>query len=248
MLDDLEVRLDYRHDGAKHSRPRPFEELTLCRGQYAAKPVVFMSRDPRDTAISGFFQKDLRRDGYAGSLSDFVRDPLHGAEKIVRYNLTWLDRGSRLPAFLPITYEETSVDTVAVMCLTIAFVGVRIPDNEVERVATENTFDKMREREARGQYSGRYRDALTPGDPDKPDSYKVRRGKVGGYVDYLSDDDIAYCDGVLRHYAYFETLQHCIARNPFRGATHTAAPSSTADAKLQTASSNQVAASRTNKV
>ena len=35
---------------------------------------------------------------------------------------------------------------------------------------------------------------LRPADPHNPESFKVRRGKVGGYVDYLSSEDIAYVD------------------------------------------------------
>lgn len=41
---------------------------------------------------------------------------------------------------------------------------------------------------------------LRPADPHNPESFKVRRGKVGGYVDYLSSEDIAYVDAYIdRH-------------------------------------------------
>jgi hypothetical protein len=58
--------------------------------------------------------------------------------------------------------------------------------------------------------ANRYRHKLIPSDSDNPDSYKVRRGKVGGYSDYLSAEDIAYCDEVLKHYTYFETCRALI--------------------------------------
>jgi hypothetical protein len=35
------------------------------------------------------------------------------------------------------------------------------------------------------------------GKGDDPDSRKVRRGVIGGYVDYLSPADLAYCDAAL---------------------------------------------------
>lgn len=216
IFDDLNVPLDYKHDGAKHSIPRPFEELALCGKRFAEKPVIFMCRDPRDTAISGYFQKTLRRDGYAGSISDFLRDPLHGVEKIVRYNLTWLERGSQLPAFLPITYEETTADAVGVVRQGIAFLSFDIPEKEIERVVADNTFSKMQKREATGQYRERYSDTLTPADPSDKDFYKVRRGKVGGYKDYLSAEDQAYCDTILQRHSYFERLQELLTQNAFR--------------------------------
>jgi hypothetical protein len=33
---------------------------------------------------------------------------------------------------------------------------------------------------------------LRPGDVRDPESFKVRRGKIGGYREYLSSDDQAY--------------------------------------------------------
>jgi len=218
MLDDLDVPFEYRHDGAKHSRPRRFEDLTLCGKHYVKKPVVLMTRDPRDTVISGYFQKNLRRDGYPGSLSDFIRDPLHGVDKVVRFNLAWLEQGSQLPAFLPITYEETSTDARGVLRLITTFVNVDVADADIDNVVGENTFKKMREREAAGDYNRRYSDALTPGDPNNPNSYKVRRGKVGGFVDYLSPTDIAYCEAVLSQFCYFDRVRELMEHNSFRSA------------------------------
>jgi len=34
--------------------------------------------------------------------------------------------------------------------------------------------------------------ALTPANPSDPESFKVRKGKVGGYAEYLSKDDISW--------------------------------------------------------
>jgi hypothetical protein len=40
-------------------------------------------------------------------------------------------------------------------------------------------------------------EALRPKDASDPDSYKVRRGKVGGFADYLAAADIEYLDSVV---------------------------------------------------
>ena len=37
--------------------------------------------------------------------------------------------------------------------------------------------------------------ALRARDADDPESFRVRRGVVGGHRDYLSDDDIVWIDG-----------------------------------------------------
>ena len=50
---------------------------------------------------------------------------------------------------------------------------------------------------------GGIRKRLTPRDKGDPETYKVRRGKIGGYVDYLSPDDVAFCHAMLERYGYW---------------------------------------------
>jgi hypothetical protein len=170
-----------------------------------------MVRDPRDTVVSYYFQRTLRSDRYSGSMAGFIRDPSYGIERIVQYNLAWLKLGTDLPAFLPISYENLKFDPVAVMNSIVGFVGAELPRSDIERVCRNNTFEKMRTREASGEYKdlyksdARYRRMLRP-TSDNPESYKVRRGKVGGYADYLTAEDIIYCDNVLSRHSYFDRL------------------------------------------
>jgi hypothetical protein len=194
MLWDLRVSLQLTHDGANHGHPKTFEKLQLCADEiFWRKPVVFLHRDPRDTAVSGFFQKSFRRDGYHGNVADFIRDPLHGLEKIVRYNLTWLERGNRLPAFLPITYENLRRNPHANLRTILDFVGAQsLSDAVVARALTNNTLENMRQRES----------LRVP-----KQSFKARRGKVGGYVDYLSIQDLKYCNDILQQYDYFSRVE-----------------------------------------
>jgi alcohol sulfotransferase len=53
---------------------------------------------------------------------------------------------------------------------------------------------KLEEKEAFAS-SGR---RLVPGDRKNPDSFKVRRAKVGGYRDYFDDDQITEIDRFVR--------------------------------------------------
>ena len=38
---------------------------------------------------------------------------------------------------------------------------------------------------------------LNPGDESDPESYKVRKGEVGGYTRYLTAEDIRYIDEII---------------------------------------------------
>ena len=208
MFDELGLTLKYSHDGMGASKLRPFEKQNHCaRSSYQHEPVVFLSRDPRDTAVSAYFHAKLRVGNYADTISQFIRDPLHGIEKIVQFNLTWLERGPYLPAFLAITYEQTSADTFEVVRKVAEFVGARLPGADIRQVVVENTFDRMHKRESQDAYRQRYEWELSPGDPSEPESYKLRRGKVGGFVDYLSEEDVAYCNAILYRHRYFEEVE-----------------------------------------
>ncbi len=37
---------------------------------------------------------------------------------------------------------------------------------------------------------------MTPGNRFDPESFKTRRGKVGGYREYLSQEDVAFIDDI----------------------------------------------------
>jgi hypothetical protein len=212
MFDDLGLPLKFTHDGAGTVKPVPFESLDLCASKFRRRPVVFLYRDPRDTAVSAYLQKHLRESGYAGSVSDFIRDPLYGIEKIVRYNLTWLERGRHLRAFMPITYETLRSETIVTVKKLVNFLGVHIPTEAIVEAVSNNTFEKMQAREANGLYV-QYDDKLTPKDKNNPETYKVRRGKIGGYIDYLGNKDMDYCNAIMSRYAYFErAVYYCRPR------------------------------------
>ncbi len=52
----------------------------------------------------------------------------------------------------------------------------------------------MKKMEASKQYDPKL---LQPGDVNDPESYKVRRGKVGGFSDYLKGSDLEYANAAV---------------------------------------------------
>ena len=51
------------------------------------------------------------------------------------------------------------------------------------------------------------RDSMRAANINDDESYKVRRGIVGGYENYLSEGDIKYIDQVIKEMGYpFESL------------------------------------------
>ena len=79
---------------------------------------------------------------------------------------------------------------------TINSLGWPLKDEaEIGRIVEAGSFARLKELEARNAYNDR---RLAAASADDPESYKIRRGKIGGFVDYLSKSDIDYINGYLR--------------------------------------------------
>jgi hypothetical protein len=196
MLDDLKIHLQYSHAGADHAGAKHFSQLDTSTAPRFRK-IVFLHRDPRDTVVSGYHQASKRIGVFQGSISEFVRDPHHGIEKVARFNRMWLGFANDNPLILVCSYEAMLADTGQELKRIVAFLGASVYGKAIEDAVCRNRFEEMRRREASGEFREKYGQILTPRDSNNPDSFKVRRGVVGGYRDELSSADIAYCDDAL---------------------------------------------------
>ncbi len=94
-----------------------------------------------------------------------------------------------------LAYEDLRRDVRASLREIVDFMGW--PDygpDVLDRAVAAGRFDNMRRLEADNTL-GNVR--LRPPADGNPDGFKVRRGSVGGFKDYLSDDDIAWMENYL---------------------------------------------------
>ncbi|MFC3087820.1 sulfotransferase domain-containing protein [Tabrizicola soli] len=183
---------------------RPFSGI---RPELATLPLVFLHRNPIDTAVSMFYQvryRDLRRDSgrywrmylpllMRGALppcdiDSFVLHPTHGIEKVCRFNRAWLDHLAGRTDCLTLTYEALRTDPAAGFQRLLDFFdisGVTGAD-----LAEAATFDKMKTAEQKGGMA-----ATSPG-------AKVRKGKVRGYVEELRPDTITACRAIMDRFGF----------------------------------------------
>ena len=196
MLDELGTDLKYTQGKSGHGAGRLFPELsTSSASNY--KRFVFLQRDPRDTAVSGYYQKQFRLSGYDGTISDFIRDPRFGVHKIMSFNKMWQDLSESRANMYCVTYENLQHDTVKELMGVLDFLMYRYDPDLVARVVERSTFENMRKREAAGDFDKSYGNALRPKDKTNENSFKVRRGKVAGYRDELTPDDIDWCQAEI---------------------------------------------------
>ena len=187
------------HDDDPHWKPP--EKLFRDKRAYRGKKVIFLTRDPRDVLVSNYFEytrrggTEIARDTFAGDVSSFIRHDIGGLKGLVGFYNVWAECRSVPAAFLHITYEELAENTKAVLERCVEFLQWPKRDPAfLDEVIAFGSFANMR----RLEESNALRSArLEPPRDGDPDSFKVRRGKVGGYVDYLSADDIAYVDAYL---------------------------------------------------
>lgn len=205
MLDYLDINLEYKHNVVDLPyRPMgSYEDSYIDRDKYRDKRVIFLMRDPRDTLVSSYFQELNREQSFEGSISDFVRSPEFGIHRILQYQATWI-RSRHIPKdFLLIRYEDMREDPVGTLRSTLRFLGVSsISQRKLRNTVELFTFDTMQYFEKRGLFRVRYGRILRPLGNRGPDSLKVRRGIVGGYVDYLSEEDMQYCDGCIEEMGF----------------------------------------------
>ena len=170
----------------------PYHELKFKTGLYRKKKVIFLVRDIRDTLVSSYFQQSKRTKVEKFSLGDFIRDERFGARKIVAfYNLWFMHR--QVPVdFLLIRYEEMHSRPTEVLRSAMGFLNAGDVDQAVlDAAVSYGAFNRMRKMEEKNAFGD---SMLRPGTENDNDSYKVRRGKIGGFVDYFTKEDLNYID------------------------------------------------------
>jgi hypothetical protein len=186
----------FTHDGSSNIEGRSWQDFETDKSRYLGTKVVYLTRDPRDVVVSCFFQATRRKDLFRGTLSEFIRSDNYGIHKIVRFNRIWHAARHVPDDFLLLRYEDLHLAPLDALRTTLEFMEVTCSaDEPLNRAVEFASFTNMREIEREGKFQSK---KLRPGRLDDWESFKLRKGKVGGYVDYLSSDDRAFVDQVLR--------------------------------------------------
>ena len=100
------------------------------------------------------------------------------------------DPGNGRANFSLIRYEDLRAAPTEQFRDLLTLLGEQAPDvTTFERALEFSRFENMQKLEAAGAFDS---NILHPGDVRDPESFKVRRGKIGGYREYLSAEDQQY--------------------------------------------------------
>ncbi|MCA3559496.1 MAG: sulfotransferase domain-containing protein [Aestuariivirga sp.] len=176
---------------------------------YAGLPVVLLVRDPRDTAVSQFFQWKHRMaarkkviNGYPlsgdASVHDFIAGAQAGLPKIIGFMNDWAAAAPKMKRLLVVRYEDLRADTKGQLRRILDFLGQHPADADLDDAVSFASIDNMRRMEIENAGKAGAQRSMKPGNADEPSSFKVRRGKVGGWRDYVTQEQAAALDNMVR--------------------------------------------------
>lgn len=165
---------------------------------YYNRRVVHLIRDPRDVIVSHYHHRKHRDKLFNGTLSEFVRyswsgDPADhkpasfGIEPIVRYYNAWAENRRLCSDFLCLQYESFHDDAPGTLTRLLNFAGFQVSDEVVKAAVEYASFGNMQKMELERQIRWK---GLSEG--NNAASLKARQGKVGGYRDHLSPEDLSW--------------------------------------------------------
>ena len=169
------------------------------KSDYAGKHIVLLVRDPRDIAVSAYFQWKFRMDkqkralhsaGLEGgdlSVFDFATHADGSLRKTIALLNSWDRALPGLEHVLVVRYEDLRAEPETWLERITAFTGLDASREEISDAVEFASLENMKQMERTAAFGTRGR-RFSSGKQSSSDAYKVRRGKVGGYQDYFTDE------------------------------------------------------------
>jgi hypothetical protein len=168
------------------------------------KPILLLARHPCDIAVSWYFQFTKRQSAHKQELInhfiehpidrrtiemwDFVRHSDIGLPFLIDYLNVWERNLRHLERALMVRYEDLRAEPARTLRQITELMGETFNAEEIEEAVAFAAFDNLRALESRGFFR---QGGLRLRNPNDPESFKVRRAKVGGYRDYFSPEQAA---------------------------------------------------------
>jgi hypothetical protein len=174
------------------------------------KAIVMLARNPCDIAVSWFFQFTKRQSAHKQelinhfiehpidrrtiSMWDFVRHSDIGVPFLIDYLNVWERNIEQLEHGVLVRYEDLRGQPAEILGRIISFVDQSFSAEDIDEAVRFGSFDNLRQLESQGFFR---QGGLKRRDPDDPNAFKVRRGKVGGYRDYFTPEQVAELEALM---------------------------------------------------
>ena len=170
--------------------------------------IILQIRDPRDIAVSNYHQWINTVNPYKKKLLnipehpenvpifDFVMSEQFGIPRTIAFLNSWHGELEKTRRHLLVRYEDMRVDPGKALRHILEFMELQPTDEEISQVIEQTSFNRMKRMEGEKSFESGSRRLMLK-DPDNPDAFKVRRGKVGGYRDYFSEAELEEIDRLI---------------------------------------------------
>jgi hypothetical protein len=186
---------------------KDFTDEDSSKADYYNAKLILMVRDPADVAVSQYFQwkyrmtdRKKRINQYPRSdvsLFEFVMNPNCGLPKIIDFMNGWAREVGHMKHLMIVRYEDLRTDPGEVLRRILEFIGTPGKAEEIAEAVRFGSVENMRALESKRVFwlSGR---RMTAPDTSNPQTFKVRRAKVGGYRDDFTAEQLAEIDALTK--------------------------------------------------
>ncbi len=180
------------------------------------KKILFLARHPGDVAVSWHNQyrkrtRAFKRELLEAEMSEtldwqamdrwtFVQRPELGLPALLAYQNFWAEQLSGRDNALIVRYEDLRGDTEGTLTRIVRFLGEDFTAEQIAAAADFASVDNLRKLEHSGYFQSG--SGLQLRNADDPDTFKVRRAKVGGYRDDLEPDQAAWVEAEIRAHCH----------------------------------------------
>ncbi len=166
------------------------------------KKTVLLVRNPMDVAVSQFFQWKYRMrpekkvmNNYPEheadiTVYDFVKHEGQGLAHIIAFMNAWVTELPNIKDLLVVRYEDLRSHPEREMGRIVEFLGLEANPEFLSDTAEFASVENLRKKEQEN-YFWRSGSRVQAKDVNDPNTFKVRKAKVGGYRDYFDDDQVA---------------------------------------------------------
>ena len=203
---------------------KDFTGNTDNKSDYYNKKVILLVRHPADVAVSQYFQwrhrmkpikkaiNDYPLDGDDISLEEFVIEHPAGLKKVFDFMNLWAAEKDAVKNLLIVRYEDLKAKPEITLTVIMDFLGSPVDQQTITDAVEYSSFENMKKMETSGKYrlsGGR----MVPKDQNNPDSFKVRKGEVGGFRQYFDIEQTYQIDKTIDEqlasvYGYSSNNQH----------------------------------------
>ena len=187
------------------------------------KPVMFLARNPIDIAVSWYHQFTKRQsrakqelinhsiehpiDRRRVEMWEFVRHSDIGLPFLIDYQNSWARNIADLDRGLLVKYEELRAEPVSTLQRITQHMGEDFSEEEIRQAVEWGSFENLQKLETSGTFKQGGMKLVNANDPS---SFKVRRGKVGGYREDFGPAQVAELEALVREHILPE-LGYCSA-------------------------------------